>query len=152
VVWSVDRVVHAGLACMGAGGRSSESPSDSRSDEQSKRLSRDGVAFWCSRVASPPSSFPPPATQYDMSTHRAARPYRLYPAYCFSASPTFNTWVKLTAANVQALRSEPDFQGSVSDHTQLRLPPTTMTRPAHIFPSQSPHPLCTSSGSRRSDR
>ncbi|KAF2853127.1 hypothetical protein T440DRAFT_515855 [Plenodomus tracheiphilus IPT5] len=46
-----------------------------------------------------------------MSTHQPAHPYRLYPAYCFRASPTFNTWVKLTASDVQGLRSEPDFQG-----------------------------------------
>ncbi|KAI8935425.1 hypothetical protein NX059_008003 [Plenodomus lindquistii] len=46
-----------------------------------------------------------------MSTHPPARSYRLYPAYCFRASPTFNTWVKLTAADVHHLRSEPDFQG-----------------------------------------
>ncbi|CAO2655715.1 Nn.00g045180.m01.CDS01 [Neocucurbitaria sp. VM-36] len=46
-----------------------------------------------------------------MSTHPPARSHRLYPAYCFRASPTFDIWVKLTAADVQALRSEPDFQG-----------------------------------------
>ncbi|KAF2193449.1 hypothetical protein K469DRAFT_550151 [Zopfia rhizophila CBS 207.26] len=45
-----------------------------------------------------------------MSTHQSAQKYRLYPAYCFRASPTYNAWVKLTAADVQALRSEPDFQ------------------------------------------
>ncbi|KAF2130652.1 hypothetical protein P153DRAFT_288630 [Dothidotthia symphoricarpi CBS 119687] len=46
-----------------------------------------------------------------MSKHPPARPYRLYPAYCFRASPTFDAWVKITAADVQALRSEPEFQG-----------------------------------------
>ncbi|KNG44767.1 ob-fold nucleic acid binding domain [Stemphylium lycopersici] len=46
-----------------------------------------------------------------MSTHPPTRPYRLYPAYCFRVSPTFNTWVKLTAADVQALRSDRDFAG-----------------------------------------
>ncbi|KAI4698649.1 hypothetical protein J4E81_005873 [Alternaria sp. BMP 2799] len=45
-----------------------------------------------------------------MSTDSPPRPYRLYPAYCFRASPTYNIWVKLTAADVQALRSEKDFQ------------------------------------------
>lgn len=47
--------------------------------------------------------------QHDMSTHLPATKYRLYPAYCFRASPTFNTWVKLTAANIHALRAEPEF-------------------------------------------
>ncbi|KAF2258020.1 hypothetical protein CC78DRAFT_526948 [Lojkania enalia] len=45
-----------------------------------------------------------------MSTHQSAPSYRLFPAYCFRASPTYNTWVKLTAADIQALRTEPDFQ------------------------------------------
>ncbi|KAF9700193.1 hypothetical protein EKO04_001444 [Ascochyta lentis] len=46
-----------------------------------------------------------------MSKHPTTRPYRLYPAYCFQASPTYDAWVKLTAADVRTLRSEPDFQG-----------------------------------------
>ncbi|KAF1936957.1 hypothetical protein EJ02DRAFT_470053 [Clathrospora elynae] len=46
-----------------------------------------------------------------MSTHPPARPYRAYSAIYFRASPTFNAWVKLTAADVQALRSEPEYQG-----------------------------------------
>ncbi|KAF2110554.1 hypothetical protein BDV96DRAFT_615132 [Lophiotrema nucula] len=45
-----------------------------------------------------------------MSTPRSARDYRIYPAYCFKASPTYDTWVKLTAATIQTLRAEPDFQ------------------------------------------
>ncbi|KAF2874340.1 hypothetical protein BDV95DRAFT_604524 [Massariosphaeria phaeospora] len=45
-----------------------------------------------------------------MSTHLSASGYRLYPAYCFRASSTYNAWVKLTAADVQALRTEPGFQ------------------------------------------
>ncbi|KAF2036510.1 hypothetical protein EK21DRAFT_83473 [Setomelanomma holmii] len=44
-----------------------------------------------------------------MSTHPPARLYRLYPAYCFHASPTYDTWVKVTAADVQSLRREPKF-------------------------------------------
>ncbi|KAF2787101.1 hypothetical protein K505DRAFT_317273 [Melanomma pulvis-pyrius CBS 109.77] len=53
-----------------------------------------------------------------MSTHHSASSYRIYPAYCFRASPTYNAWVKLTAADVQALRSEPDFQ---SQHIYFHL-------------------------------
>ncbi|KAK3210062.1 hypothetical protein GRF29_44g1522533 [Pseudopithomyces chartarum] len=44
-----------------------------------------------------------------MSTHRPTQDYRLYPAFCFQVSPTFNDWVKMTAADVQQLRREPDF-------------------------------------------
>ncbi|CAI6326137.1 unnamed protein product [Periconia digitata] len=46
-----------------------------------------------------------------MSTLQLPPRYRLYPAYCFRASPTYDTWVKITAADVQALRLEPDFPG-----------------------------------------
>ncbi|KAF2092653.1 hypothetical protein NA57DRAFT_69606 [Rhizodiscina lignyota] len=35
----------------------------------------------------------------------------IYPAYCFAASPTYNAWVKLTAADVHALRYEPGYEG-----------------------------------------
>ncbi len=35
----------------------------------------------------------------------------IYPAYCFPASPTYDVWVKLTAADVHALREEPGFEG-----------------------------------------
>ncbi|KAF2706298.1 hypothetical protein K504DRAFT_438476 [Pleomassaria siparia CBS 279.74] len=44
-----------------------------------------------------------------MSLQHSAPSYRVYPAYCFPASPTYHAWVKLTAADVQALRSEPEF-------------------------------------------
>ncbi|KAF2830811.1 hypothetical protein CC86DRAFT_283889 [Ophiobolus disseminans] len=46
-----------------------------------------------------------------MSTHQPAREYRIYPAYCFCNSPTYDTWVKITAADVQGLRTESQFQG-----------------------------------------
>lgn len=36
---------------------------------------------------------------------------KLYPAYCFPESPTYNAWVKLTAADVHGLREEPAFAG-----------------------------------------
>jgi len=35
----------------------------------------------------------------------------IYPAYTFSASPTFNKWVKLTAVDVHALRHVTGFEG-----------------------------------------
>ena len=36
----------------------------------------------------------------------------IYPAYCFGASPTYNKWVKLTAADVQGLRTQSGFEGT----------------------------------------
>ncbi|KAF9741420.1 hypothetical protein PMIN06_006363 [Paraphaeosphaeria minitans] len=45
-----------------------------------------------------------------MSTPHSAPSYRLYPAWCFQpASPTYNEWVKITAADVQLLRKEDGF-------------------------------------------
>lgn len=35
----------------------------------------------------------------------------IYPAYCYAASPTYNAWVKLTAADVHGLRRQPGFEG-----------------------------------------
>ncbi|KAF2203364.1 hypothetical protein GQ43DRAFT_390210 [Delitschia confertaspora ATCC 74209] len=46
-----------------------------------------------------------------MTTLQHTPKYRLYPAYCFRASPTYHAWVKLTAVDVHALYAEPDFQG-----------------------------------------
>ncbi|KAF1911057.1 hypothetical protein BDU57DRAFT_485452 [Ampelomyces quisqualis] len=51
-----------------------------------------------------------------MSTHPPTRSYRLYPAYCFRASPTYDAWVKISIADVQALRSEPNFPSQVYFH------------------------------------
>ncbi|KAF2449653.1 hypothetical protein P171DRAFT_405085 [Karstenula rhodostoma CBS 690.94] len=45
-----------------------------------------------------------------MSTPHSAPNYRLYPAWCFQASPTYNEWVKITAADVQLLRKDPEFK------------------------------------------
>ena len=60
----------------------------------------------------PAGAVNPNPTQHDMSTRPSTPKYRLYPAYCFRASPTFDAWVKLTAADIQALRYEPEFPGS----------------------------------------
>ncbi|KAF6230357.1 hypothetical protein HO133_004699 [Letharia lupina] len=38
-------------------------------------------------------------------------PLTFYPAYCFSLSPTHNTWARLTAADVHALRERTGFEG-----------------------------------------
>lgn len=39
-------------------------------------------------------------------------PLTFYPAYCFSLSPTHNTWARLTAADVHALRERTGFEGT----------------------------------------
>ncbi|TKA66587.1 hypothetical protein B0A49_08579 [Cryomyces minteri] len=46
-----------------------------------------------------------------MTPRASAPPAHIYPAHCFTASPTYNAWVKLTAADVHALRAEPGFEG-----------------------------------------
>lgn len=37
--------------------------------------------------------------------------HQIYPAKYFTASPTYNTWVKITAADILALRHETGFEG-----------------------------------------
>jgi hypothetical protein len=66
------------------------------------------------RVASPTTSTKPLTLtpQHVMSTHPPVHSWRLYPAYCFRESPTYDAWVKLTVADVHALRSEPAFLGT----------------------------------------
>lgn len=39
----------------------------------------------------------------------------IYPAYSFRASPTYFAWVKLTCADIHALRSEPGFEGMLQN-------------------------------------
>jgi hypothetical protein len=81
-----------------------------------------------------------------MSTHPPARPYRLYPAYYYSASPTYDAWVKLTIADVQALRSEREFPGNCSEEVLLF---TTDFGQNHIFTfiSTTPFDMSNSSAS-----
>lgn len=96
------------------------------------------------------------ASHHDMSTHRPKQDYRLYPAFCFQVSPTFNDWVKMTAADVQQLRREPDFMSSKS---ATRTPPTSLppllTHPSsspHLLLSQSSYPIHTPRRDRRSNQ
>lgn len=37
---------------------------------------------------------------------------KFYPAYCFSLSPTHNTWARLTTADVHALQERAGFEGT----------------------------------------
>ncbi|OCL07937.1 hypothetical protein AOQ84DRAFT_354732, partial [Glonium stellatum] len=46
-----------------------------------------------------------------MTTLSSATDPPIYPAYCFKSSPTYNAWVKLTAADVHRLRAEPGYEG-----------------------------------------
>ena len=41
-------------------------------------------------------------------------PLTFYPAYCFSLSPTHNTWARLSAFQVHALRERTGFEGTYS--------------------------------------
>ena len=41
-------------------------------------------------------------------------PLTFYKAYCFKPlSPTYNEWVRLTAADLHALRERPEFEGCI---------------------------------------
>ncbi|CAF9931613.1 MAG: hypothetical protein HETSPECPRED_008144 [Heterodermia speciosa] len=42
-------------------------------------------------------------------------PCKFYSAYCFDLSPTYNVWVKLTAADVHALQEQEGFEWRKSD-------------------------------------
>lgn len=55
-----------------------------------------------------------------------SNPSSIYPAYCFSASPTYHKWVKLTATDVHALRREPTFEGMRREQWQNFQPHTNM--------------------------
>ena len=46
---------------------------------------------------------------------------KFYPAYCFPASSTFNTWVKLTAKDVHGLNKREGFEGILASPQILRL-------------------------------
>lgn len=50
-----------------------------------------------------------PSKNQSEATGTTKKP-RIYPAYTFRASPTYNTWVKLLASDLRALRSEPEFR------------------------------------------
>ena len=52
---------------------------------------------------------------------------KIYPSYCFKASPTYNTWVTLTAKSIHALTQPAEFEGklfhmtfSISDPVLIR--------------------------------
>ena len=60
-------------------------------------------------MASGPANGPPPQLQ-------------IYPAYCHKASPTYFTWVKLTAADIHnALRARRGFETATGQHPQSLL-------------------------------
>ena len=64
-------------------------------------------------------------------------PLTFYPAYCFSLSPTHNTWARLTAAQVHALRGRTGFEGthvlSCFSFTHSPLTCVLMTRDAEFL-------------------
>ena len=58
-----------------------------------------------------PASPLPPSIIRQQEQHQR-RPFSPYPAYCFSLSPTFTTWARLTVSGVhEKLHSSPEFQG-----------------------------------------
>lgn len=73
-----------------------------------------------------------------------------YPAFCFPASPTHFTWVKMSIAEIHRLRSRNGFEGiyqtfhyhSLSEREEKDL---TRDRPEYILPQKPPYPIHLSS-------
>ena len=59
-------------------------------------------------------------------------PLTFYPAYCFSLSPTYDTWARLTVAEAHALKEREGFEGTISQ-TLLMFPLHTMHQTWHDF-------------------
>lgn len=58
-------------------------------------------------------SISPSINEHAMNNSNEPVPLKYYPAYCFSVSPTFHTWVKVTAADVHALKTREGFEGTL---------------------------------------
>ena len=46
-------------------------------------------------------------------------PLTFYPAYCFSLSPTYDTWARLTVAEVHALTEREGFEGTIPQYSLI---------------------------------
>lgn len=53
-----------------------------------------------------------------------------YPAYCFSLSPTYNTWARLTSADVHALKELSGFEGM---HQRIPSAPALLEGPGCLL-------------------
>ena len=53
----------------------------------------------------------PTAHVENQTQKRGPEQLTFYPAYCFSVSPTYNAWVRLTARLVHGLQSKDEFDG-----------------------------------------
>ena len=54
-------------------------------------------------------------------------PLTFYKAWCFDLSPTYNTWARLTAADVHALREREGFEGTVPNMLEKSKSKTRIT-------------------------
>jgi len=89
-----------------------------------------------------------PSNHHNAMTTQRLPEYQIYPAYTFRASPTFFTWVKLTAADIHQLRTEKGFEGRVllimiifTSKRIVRLPSRCAGRSGPLLPPQSPHSI-----------
>jgi len=78
---------------------------------------------------------------------------QIYPAYCFTSSPTYNKWVKLTAVDTHALRREPGFEGMRRNRYCRNMTSADIGYSTeHLLPSQSSYSLCLSMRCDHRDR
>jgi len=82
-------------------------------------------------------------SRYDMNNDRTWQAAPVHNAKYFFASPTYNKWVKLTAADVHGLREVPGFEGKAA-FTLIHIP-QQLTSDCHrskdLLPPQPSHPL-----------
>lgn len=57
-----------------------------------------------------------------------------YPSYCYPLSPTYNAWVRLTAADVHALRERAGYEGTPTSCHHAAL--FTIFHDSEFFPKE----------------
>lgn len=79
--------------------------------------------------------------KYEQTKAREENELPFYPAFCFPASPTHFTWVKMSIADIHRLQSRRGFEGTTphlsnffylhSDDIQARIYTSTKTTPSN---------------------
>lgn len=68
-----------------------------------------------------------------------------YPAFCFPASPTHFTWVKMSITDMHRLQPRRGFEGTTTYLSTLFYFHLTIYRSEYILPQKPPHPIRLSS-------
>jgi hypothetical protein len=83
--------------------------------------------------------------KYDRNEANEEEELPFYPAFCFPASPTHFTWVKMSIADIHRLQSRRGFEGIAAYLCNLSCFDLTIYRPGYILPQEPPHPVRLSS-------